>query len=249
MGALVTLTAMTALWLLSLAIKDASIVDIFWGLGFVILVWAYFIYTANTSTRHWLIAMLVTVWGLRLSIHLAKRNIGTGEDYRYQKWRDEEGQRWWWLSFFRVFLLQGTIMWIVSISLLGAQITISQLKVLDFLAIFIWLIGFIFEAVGDWQLTQFRSNPDNQGKVLQRGLWRFSRHPNYFGDAVQWWAFYLIALSADAWWTIISPIVMTFLLMRVSGVTLLENSLKKRKPEYQDYIDKTSAFFPLPPKG
>ena len=103
--------------------------------------------------------------------------------------------------------------------------------------------------MGDWQLTQFRSKPDNQGKVLQTGLWRFSRHPNYFGDAVQWWAFYLIALSAGAWWTIISPIVMTFLLMRVSGVTLLENSLKKRKPEYQDYIDKTSAFFPLPPKG
>ena len=105
MGALVTLTAMTALWLLSLAIKDASIVDIFWGLGFVILVWVYFIYTANNSARHWLIAMLVTLWGLRLSIHLAKRNIGTGEDYRYQKWRDEEGQRWWWLSFFSCFLI------------------------------------------------------------------------------------------------------------------------------------------------
>lgn len=249
MGGLVTLIAMTTLWLLSLAIKDASIVDIFWGTGFVILAWTYFIFTENTSARHWLILILVTIWGLRLSLHLARRNIGKSEDYRYQKWRNEEGQRWWWLSFIRVFLLQGIIMWVVSMPLLGAQMTASNLNPLDLLSIFIWLFGFIFEVVGDWQLAKFRAEPNNQGKVLKSGLWRYTRHPNYFGDAVQWWAFYLVALSAGTWWTIISPIVMTFLLMRVSGITLLEQSLKKRKPEYEDYIDETSAFFPMPPKS
>lgn len=249
MGGLVTLIAMTTLWLLSLAIKDASIIDIFWGIGFIILAWAYFIFTENISARHWLILILVTIWGLRLSLYLARRNIGKGEDYRYQKWRKEEGQRWWWLSFIRVFLLQGIIMWIISMPLLGAQMIASNLNSLDLLAVFIWLFGFVFEAVGDWQLARFRTNPDNQGKVLKSGLWRYTRHPNYFGDAVQWWAFYLVALSAGTWWTIISPIFMTFLLMRVSGITLLEQSLKKRKPEYEDYIDKTSAFFPMPPKN
>lgn len=248
MGGLVILIAMTTLWLFSLFIKDASIVDIFWGTGFVIVVWAYFLLSSNISVRHWLILTLVSIWGLRLTLHLASRNIGKGEDYRYQKWRTEEGKRWWWLSYIRVFLLQGLIMWIVSLPLLGAQIVSTDLNLLDYIAVGIWLIGFIFEALGDWQLVKFRSNPDNQGKVLQTGLWRYTRHPNYFGDAVQWWAFYLFALSAGAWWAIISPIVMTFFLMRVSGVTLLENSLKNRKPEYEHYIKNTSSFFPRPPK-
>ncbi|GAB5492553.1 MAG: DUF1295 domain-containing protein [Phototrophicaceae bacterium] len=249
MGGIVILVTMTLLWVLSLLIKDASIVDIFWGTGFVIVAWAYSVFTSETSARQWLILALVTIWGLRLTLHLAKRNLGKGEDYRYQKWRNEEGKRWWWLSYIRVFLLQGLIMWIVSLPLLGAQFMTSDLNILDYVAVLVWLIGFIFEAGGDWQLSQFRSNPANKGAVLQSGLWHYTRHPNYFGDAVQWWAFYLIALSAGAWWTIISPVIMTFFLMRVSGVTLLEKSLKKRKPEYQAYIDKTSAFFPMPPKS
>lgn len=249
MGGIVILVTMTVLWVLSLLIKDASIVDIFWGTGFVIVAWAYSVFTSETSARQWLILALVTIWGLRLTLHLAKRNLGKGEDYRYQKWRNEEGKRWWWLSYIRVFLLQGLIMWIVSLPLLGAQFMTSDLNILDYVAVLVWLIGFIFEAGGDWQLSQFRSNPANKGAVLQSGLWHYTRHPNYFGDAVQWWAFYLIALSAGAWWTIISPVIMTFFLMRVSGVTLLEKSLKKRKPEYQAYIDKTSAFFPMPPKS
>lgn len=249
MGGIVILLSMTTLWGLSLLIKDASIVDIFWGTGFVLVAWAYSIFIGATSARQWLILVLVTIWGLRLTLHLAKRNLGKGEDYRYQKWRSEEGARWWWLSYIRVFLFQGVIMWVVSLPLLGAQFMASDLNLLDYFAVFVWMIGFIFEAGGDWQLTQFRSNPDNKGKVLQSGLWRYTRHPNYFGDAVQWWAFYLIALSAGAWWTILSPLIMTFLLMRVSGVTLLESSLKKRKPEYQAYIDRTSSFFPMPPKS
>ncbi len=249
-GALVILLAMTLLWALSLFIKDASIVDIFWGTGFVIVGWAYFLMSHIVTSRHWLLMIIVTIWGLRLSLYLAKRNIGKGEDFRYQRWREEEAKRWWWLSYFRVFLLQGLIMWIVSASLAGTQLYSSaQIGILDFLAVILWLIGFAFEAGGDWQLMRFKSNPDNAGKVLNTGFWRYTRHPNYFGDSMQWWAFYLIALAAGAWWTIFSPIIMTFFLMRVSGVPMLESSLKKRKPEYQEYIEKTSSFFPLPPKS
>lgn len=243
----VILAAVTLVWLISLAMKDASIVDIFWGSGFVIVGWAYFLMT-DSSSRKWLLMALVTIWGLRLSFYLAKRNLGKGEDFRYQRWRSEAGESWWWKSYFKVFLLQGLILWFVSMPLLGAQFFAGEIYWLDYLAGIVWLIGFVFEAGGDWQLMAFRADSSNKGKVLNTGLWQFTRHPNYFGDAVQWWAFYLIALAAGTWWTILSPIVMTFLLMRVSGVVMLEHSLKKTKPEYADYIEKTSAFFPLPPK-
>lgn len=243
----VILLAVSILWLVSLAMKDSSIVDIFWGTGFVIVGWAYFLMT-DLSSRKWLIMALVTIWGLRLSLYLAKRNLGKGEDFRYQRWRNEAGESWWWKSYLKVFLLQGLILWFVSMPLLGAQFYSGEIYWLDYLAILIWLIGFIFEAGGDWQLMNFRADASNKGKVLNTGLWQFTRHPNYFGDAVQWWGFYLIALAAGAWWTILSPIFMTFLLMRVSGVVLLEHSLKKTKPEYAEYIAKTSSFFPLPPK-
>lgn len=243
----ITLILVILLWLLSLAIKDASIVDIFWGSGFVIVGWAYFAMT-EPSSRKWLLMALVTIWGLRLSLHIGRRNLGKGEDFRYQRWRSEAGTAWWWRSFLKVFLLQGLILWFVSMPLLGAQFYAGELIWLDYLALIVWLIGFIFEAGGDWQLMQFRADERNQGKVLNTGLWRYSRHPNYFGDTAQWWAYYLFALAAGAWWTILSPILMTFLLMRVSGVVMLEHSLKKSKPEYADYIERTSAFFPLPPK-
>ena len=250
LGLTVILVCITVLWLLSLAIKDASIIDIFWGTGFVILVCVYFFLIESDSGRKWLITILVSIWGLRLSLYLAYRNIGKAEDFRYQKWREEAGNSWWWRSFFKVFLLQALIMWFISLPLLGAQYHSGEngLIWLDYLAILLWLVGFIFEAAGDWQLMRFKANPANKGKVLDSGFWHYTRHPNYFGDAVQWWAFYLIALAAGAWWTIISPILMSVLLMRVSGVTLLEHSLKKRKPEYQEYIERTSAFFPMPPK-
>lgn len=248
-GAIVILVAMTLLWLLSLLIQDASIIDIFWGTGFVIVGWAYFLMSSSDGIRSWLLIIPVSVWGLRLTLHLAKRNIGKGEDFRYQRWREEEGKRWWWLSYIRVFLLQGLIMWIVSISLAATLFYSNSLPdMLNYVALLLWFIGFVFEAGSDWQLMTFRSNPDNAGKVLNTGFWRYSRHPNYFGDAVQWWAFYVIALGTGAWWTIISPIIMTFLLTRVSGVPMLEHSLKKRKPAYQEYVEKTSAFFPMPPK-
>lgn len=251
-GGLIVLGMMLSLWMISLLLNDSSIVDTFWGLGFVILVWVYFLLTPDGyEIRKWLIAVLTTIWGLRLSIHIFLRNRGRGEDFRYQKFRVDAGVKWWWYSLFKVFLLQGFLLWLVSAPLLAGQYFpgSNSLSLLDLAGITIWIIGFIFEAGGDWQLRRFKSRPENKGKLLNTGFWRYTRHPNYFGDAVQWWGFYLFALSAGGWWTIISPLVMTLLLWRVSGVTLLEKSLIDTKPGYQEYIRTTSSFIPWKTKS
>lgn len=244
------LILMTLLWLVSLAIKNSSIVDIFWGTGFVITYWvSTWINPAELSTRGLLLGVLVTLWGLRLSIYIFVRNHGQPEDFRYAAWRSEAGQSWWWRSFFKVFLLQGIILWIVATPLVAAQTALSTpLKCTDFTGAALWLIGFIFEAGGDLQLSRFRSNPTNKGKLLTTGLWSLTRHPNYFGDAAQWWGFWLIAFAGGAWWTVFSPLLMTFLLMKVSGVAMLERTLTKTKPGYEEYIARTSEFFPWLPK-
>jgi steroid 5-alpha reductase family enzyme len=223
-------------------------VDIFWGTGFVIANWVYFALTPNGAPeRKWLIAILVTLWGLRLSLYILWRNWGKPEDFRYAKWRSEEGASWWWKSFLRVFVLQGVLLMIISISLLAAQSGNAPFGILDVLAVLVWLIGFFFESVGDWQLARFKVDPANRGQVMNRGVWRYTRHPNYFGDAAQWWGYYLLALAAGGWWTIYAPIIMTFLLMRVSGVALLEKTLETR-PGYKEYIETTSAFVPWFPR-
>lgn len=248
---LVILGLMALLWLVSLALKNSSIVDIFWGTGFVIVAWVAFSLTPEGfATRKTLLNVLVTIWGLRLSLHILTRNWGKPEDFRYQVWRKEAGAAWWWRSFFKVFLLQGSLMWIIATPLLAAQISAQpgRLIWLDYVAIIFWLIGFAFEALGDWQLRRFKANPANKGKVLNKGVWRYSRHPNYFGDAAQWWAYYLVALAAGGWWTIFSPVIMTILLLRVSGVTLLEKTLKDEKPGYKEYIETTSEFIPWFPR-
>jgi steroid 5-alpha reductase family enzyme len=248
---LTILGLMTLLWLVSLFLKNSSIVDIFWGTGFIIAAWSAFLLTPEGFVvRKLLISLLVTIWGLRLSFHLLRRNWGKPEDFRYQAWRKVAGRSWWWRSFFKVFLLQGVILWVVSAPLLVAQISArpDHLTSLDYLAVLIWLIGFTFESVGDWQLSRFRANPANRGKVLKTGLWRYTRHPNYFGDALEWWAYYLIALVVGGWWTIFSPILMTTLLWRVSGVTLLEKTLMQEKKGYLEYIEATSEFFPWFPR-
>jgi steroid 5-alpha reductase family enzyme len=242
---------MVLLWLVSLWLKNSSIVDIFWGTGFVIFAWVAFILTpGGFIARKILLCLLVTLWGLRLSLHILKRNWGKGEDFRYQAWRNEAGSSWWWKSFFKVFILQAILLVIVAVPLLAAQIKPlpDHLTWLDLLAIPVWLIGFSFETLGDWQLMRFKANPANKGKLLTTGAWRYSRHPNYFGDATQWWAYYLVALAAGGWWTIFSPIIMTGLLLRVSGVRLLEKTLKETKPGYQEYLETTSEFIPWFPR-
>jgi len=248
---LIVLGLMTLLWLLSLALKNSSIVDIFWGTGFVIVAWvAFLLAPGGFVLRKLLLSALVTIWGLRLSLHLLVRNGGKPEDFRYQVWRKEAGAAWWWRSFFKVFLTQGVLLWIIAAPLVAAQIAAQpdHLIWLDYVAIPVWLFGFFFEAVGDWQLARFIADPANKGKVLQTGVWRYTRHPNYFGDATQWWAYYLIALAAGGWWTVFSPIIMTTLLLRVSGVTLLEKTLKETKPGYKEYAETTSEFIPWFPR-
>ena len=250
-GACLILGLMVTLWLLSLWLRDASIVDIFWGLGFVCVAWLYFALTPQGfSARKGVLSLLVTVWGLRLSVHIFLRNRGKGEDFRYRGWREQAGGKWWWQSFFKVFLLQGVLLWVISAPLLAAQISPipAGLTWLDYAGLVLWVIGFAFEAVGDWQLRRFKADPANRGKLYTGGVWRYTRHPNYFGDAALWWGFFMIAAAAGGWWSVFSPLLMTFLLVRVSGVAMLEKSLAQAKPGYAEYIRTTSAFIPWFPK-
>lgn len=242
---------MLVLWVISLIIKNSSIVDIFWGIGFVLSAWLYFLLTPDGFLpRKLILLILTTVWGLRLTLHVLIRNFGKPEDFRYQKWRQESPATWWIKSLFQVFLLQGLLMWLIATPLLAAQLPFSaqKLTVLDILAIILWCIGFFFEAVGDAQLIKFKANPENKGKVLSTGVWRFTRHPNYFGDSTQWWAYFLLALANGGWWSVFSPILMTYFLIKVSGVALLEKTLKTRKPEYAEYMRTTSSFIPWFPR-
>jgi steroid 5-alpha reductase family enzyme len=250
LGLWLSLFCMTLLWLISLLKKDASLVDIFWGLGFIIVSFFYFNLNSNHSIRRLLVIALVFIWGLRLSLHILRRNWGRGEDPRYRTWRERGGKSFWWKSYFKVFLLQGLVLWIVSLPLLAAQqSTKSVWTIFDAIGIFLWSLGFGFEAIGDWQLARFKRNPTNKGKVMRAGLWAYTRHPNYFGEALIWWGFYALALNTpSSWWMIISPLLMTFLLMRVSGVAMLEKSLVITKPEYKKYIESTNAFFPWFPR-
>lgn len=241
---------MTILWLISIWIKNVSIVDIFWGFGFVVAGVIFFLFTEGFETRKILLTIMVAIWGLRLSIYLAWRNIGKAEDFRYQKFRKDFGEdRYWWYSFFSVFLLQGFLMWLISAPLLGAQFYPGDsLGILDFIGIAIWTIGFIFEAGGDMQLARFKANPANKGKVLNTGFWHYTRHPNYFGDAAVWFGYALICISAGSYIPVLGSVLMTALIIKVSGVALLEKTLNTSKPGYQEYVRKTSAFIPWFPK-
>lgn len=249
---LIILGAMAILWLISLLLKNSSIVDIFWGAGFVITNWAYFaLAPEGFPARKILISILVTIWGLRLSFYILWRNWGKPEDFRYQAMRAQVGRAWRWQSFLKVFLLQGLLMWMIGAPLLFPHYHAAPktLTILDYGGIAIWVIGFFFEAAGDWQLARFKADPGNKGKLLTSGVWRYTRHPNYFGDAAQWWAYFLIAAATPwGWVTIFSPILMTLLLLRVSGVALLEKSLKGTKPGYEEYVARTNAFVPWFPR-
>lgn len=241
---------MTLVWVGSLVTRDASIVDRFWGLGFVLLAWLVYGLTDAETMRRPLVVGLVSLWGIRLSLYITWRNWGEGEDYRYREMREKRGASFPLVSLFTVFLLQAIILWAVAAPLLQALHAPrpEALTGIDALGISIFAIGLVFESVGDWQLARFKSDPSNRGKVLDRGLWRYTRHPNYFGDAMVWWGFFLLALATPGgWWTIYGPIVMTVLLMKVSGVALLEQTLRESKPQYREYVYRTSAFFPWPP--
>lgn len=250
LGFLAIMTLMTTLWVISIFIKNVSIVDAFWGVGFAVSAIFYFIVTEGEATRSLIVLILISAWALRLFVYLSTRNWGKGEDFRYQKFRKDYGEhRYWWFSFFQTFLLQGVLMWFVSIPLLGSMFNPDKgFGLLDILALVIVLIGISFEAIGDYQMSRFKSQPSNKGKVMDMGLWKYSRHPNYFGNACLWWGFALFSIAAGNFYGIIGPAIMTFLLLKVSGVSLLERSLKKDKPEYEKYARKTSSFIPWFPK-
>jgi len=250
-GLVVILIMMTLLWLISIFLKNVSIVDIFWGFGFVLVSGFYFLKADGLMARKIVVMTLVAIWGLRLSAYLAWRNIGKGEDFRYREFRRKYGEnRYWWISYFQTFVLQGVLMWLISVPLLGAQFSgsLKPAGIIDYAAILLWITGFIFEAGGDFQLARFRANPENRGKVLDSGLWRYTRHPNYFGDSCIWWGYALFSASAGSYLPVLGSLLMTLLIIKVSGVSLLERSLKGNKPEYSEYIRKTSAFFPWFPK-
>ena len=247
-GLAAVLFALTLLWMLSLRLRDASIIDSFWGPGFALATLVYYLVDGSRAPRGTLVLILVTAWAARLGYHLHRRNRRLGEDPRYVAMREKYGERWERVSLFRVFWLQGAILWVVSAPLLAAVLGGPALSALDFAGAAIFLVGLALESLADHQLTRFRADPANKGRVLESGLWRYSRHPNYFGDAVVWWGLYAVAAGAGAYWTIFAPVIMTFLLLEVSGVPLLEKSLGRSRPGYAEYVRRTSAFVPWPPK-
>ena len=239
-------------WLLSVRLRDVSIVDGMWGPGFALVAVAGALLGSGDAARKTVVVVLVSIWGLRLATHILARNHGQAEDYRYRAMRDRQGPRFVWLSAFTVFGLQGILLLWIALPLVAATSLPGSppLGLFDLAGSGLFLLGFLCEAIGDAQLTRFRANPANRGKVCDVGLWRWSRHPNYFGDATLWWGFFLLACAVPGgWWTIGSPIVMTVLLLKVSGVALLERGLASTKPGYADYIARTSAFVPWFPRS
>jgi steroid 5-alpha reductase family enzyme len=247
----VIISLMTVLWVVSIKLANVSIVDSFWGLGFVLSLMVYYFFSEASGLRSWILLAMVFLWGFRLSVYLTLRNWGKGEDFRYKEFRRKYGaENYWWISFFQTFLLQGFLMWLISAPLLGALFNSksSQPGALEVLGLLVWLIGFCFEAGGDWQLSRFKSNPGNKGKVLDKGFWRYTRHPNYFGDAAVWWGYGIFSISVGSYIAALGSLLMTALILKVSGVVLLEKSLNRDKPAYAGYVRKTAPFIPWFPK-
>ena len=248
-GAAVTIAClMLASWSVSLLRRDASIVDIVWGLGFVVVAWAAKFVTGASGAGNWLLLMMVTVWGLRLAGYLAKRNLGNGEDFRYRAMRRKHGERFAIVSLYSVFGLQGALMFVVSLPVtLGQRDTNAGAGFVVLLGFIVWAIGAYFEVVGDAQLARFKRDPRNTDQIMDQGLWGLTRHPNYFGDCLVWWGLAIVGAAQGAGpWAFLGAVVMTVLLVRVSGAALLDRLLAKRKPGYAEYMERTSGFIPMP---
>ena len=247
LAALAVLLAAGAMtWLVSLAQRNVTIVDTLWALLFILAALVYALRVGDAGPRTTVVIPLVTIWGLRLAAYLTWRNHGKPEDRRYQAIRARNEPHFAVKSLYLVFGLQALLAAVISVPLLGAINSSAPLGLLDYAGIALWLEGLAFEAGGDWQLAQFKADPANAGRVMDRGFWRYTRHPNYFGDFCVWWGLYLVAAGGGAWWSVIGPVLMSALLLRVSGVTLLEKDIGERRPEYAQYIRRTNAFFPGP---
>ena len=233
-------------WLLSLVKKDVSFVDSLWSLFFVIAAVVFANGELPLSVRGNLVLALVIVWSLRLSIYITARNWGHPEDYRYQSIRTNNEPGFAFKSLYIVFGLQGVLAWMIALPLYPSITSDAALNAIDIIAAMLWLLGFVFEAGGDYQLARFKASENSRGEVLDSGLWRYTRHPNYFGDFCIWWSFFLFAVASGGWWSIASPLLMSVLLLKVSGVAMLEKTISDRRPKYAEYIRRTNAFFPGP---
>ncbi len=232
----------------SLIKKRNDVADIFWGIGFVVVAWTAFFAAESFNNRSLLVNLLVTVWGFRLALHIFWRNRGKGEDFRYQAWRESWGKTFYWRSYLQVFILQGFFLFLISLPIIVVNTRNAELGLFDIVGLMMWLLGFFFEAIGDYQLLKFTKNPLNKGKIIQTGLWKYTRHPNYFGEVVLWWGIFCFALSVPfGFLTIIGPITITFLILYVSGIPMLEKKYENNL-EFAEYKKRTSAFFPMLPK-
>lgn len=240
---------MTLWFVISLIKKRNDVADIAWGLGFVLLAWTSFFLSGVWETRGLLVSILVSVWGLRLAWHIHTRNRGKAEDYRYMAWRREWGKWFYPRSYLQVYLLQGALLFIIALPVL--MINRSAGGALGFLGgigVCVWLFGFLFESVGDAELARFVKDPLNRGKIMQSGLWKYTRHPNYFGEVVQWWGIWLVVLGIKGgWFGMIGPLTITFLISKVSGIPMLEKKLAEN-PAFGDYKRRTSALLPWFPR-
>ena len=241
---------MTAWYLVARALTRFDVADIAWGPGFIVTALTAAALNESLNPRAYLVMALVIAWGMRLSLHVYLRNKGKPEDARYRAWRQEWGNNANIRAFLQVFLLQGLLLLVISLPITSAMMAgSSAFTLLDATGLFIWTTGFLFEAIGDWQLLRFKKDPAHKGRIIKTGLWRFSRHPNYFGEVTLWWGIYLIALSSGASWpVIIGPLTITLLILKVSGIPMLEKKYEGN-PEFEAYRRRTSAFFPMPPKS
>jgi len=245
LGALLALSV----WAMSVAKRDVSVVDSAWG--FLVLVPALVIAAMlpHSGPRALVVLMLAAAWALRLSAHIAWRHRGQPEDRRYQAIRSRNEPHFAWKSLYLVFGLQALLAWIVAAPLMAAVASPAPWNALDAIGLALAVFGLLFETVADAQLAQFRADPRNHSRVMDRGLWRFSRHPNYFGEFCMWWGLWLVALAAGAWWTLLSPLLMSVLLIKISGVPLLEEDLRRHRPGYATYVRRTPAFVPWRVRG
>jgi steroid 5-alpha reductase family enzyme len=243
-GLMVAAAVMAAGWVLSLIKRDAGVVDGLWGPAVAATGFAYLATVPHEGGRGALAVTLAVVWALRLSAHVLRRNHGRPEDRRYREIRARHEPGFWWKSLYLVFGLQAVLAWIVGLPLYGAVATGGEPGLLDLAGVLLWAFGLVFESVADYQLLQFQRSKASACGVMDRGLWRYSRHPNYFGEFCLWWGIWLIALAGGAWWTAIGPALLTLFLLRVSGIALTEKDIASRRPDYQDYVRRTSAFIP-----
>ena len=233
-------------WAIATLRRNVGLVDIFWSLFFLAAALAYA--TPHIDARGVVVLVLAALWGLRLAAYLAWRNWNAEEDRRYREIRARNEPNFALKSLYLVFGLQAVLAWLISAPLFAAFRGSADLNALDAAGITLVVFGVLFEAIADWQLARFKGEQANAGRVMDRGLWRYTRHPNYFGECCVWWGFWLIGVGAGGAWTVFAPLLMTFLLLRVSGVALLEKGISERRPEYREYVRRTNAFFPGPTK-